>query len=82
LRTRPANVLVGRAPEHWLRYRRLRRAGARVGFAAYLQIVLVCDGLGDLARRLLLRHRWRRRQRSVMDHYTRSLYRDPAGGAS
>jgi hypothetical protein len=79
LRTRPANPLVGRVPEHWLRYRRLRRAGARVGFAAYLQVVLVCDGLGDLARRALLRHRWRRRERRVLARYARGLYRDPTG---
>ena len=63
LRTRAASPLFGRLREHWLRYRRLRRAptglGA-IGFVAYLQVVLDCDGLGALVRRGILRGRWRR----------------------
>jgi hypothetical protein len=64
LRTRPASPVLGRLPEHWLRYRRLRRAdsdAATVGFVGYLQVVLDCDGPGALVRRALFRHRWRRR---------------------
>ncbi len=78
LRTRPGHPLLGRVPEHWLRYRRLRRRGARVGFAAYLQVVLVCDGLWGLARRALLRHRWRRREQEAVARYAEGLHRDPA----
>jgi hypothetical protein len=63
LRTRRAGRVFGRVREHWLRYRRLRRAGtgsSAIGFAAYLQVVLDCSGRGALLRRALLRHRWRR----------------------
>ena len=63
LRTRPASRALGRLPEHWLRYRRLRGApeGLRpITFVGYLQVILDCDGIGALARRAVFRHRWRR----------------------
>ena len=63
LRTRPASRVLGRLPEHWLRYRRLRRAPGGLGaitFVGYLQVVLDCDGIGALVRRAVFRHRWRR----------------------
>jgi hypothetical protein len=63
LRTRPASRVLGRLREHWLRYRRLRRAPEGLGaisFVGYLQVVLDCEGVGALARRAVFRHRWRR----------------------
>ncbi|HXJ83058.1 MAG TPA: nucleotidyltransferase family protein [Candidatus Methylomirabilis sp.] len=71
------SVLLGRICEHWLRYRR-RPWGAdeqRVGFARYLEVVLGTDGLWDLGRRALLRHRWRRHARRVSQQYARALNR-------
>ena len=64
MRTRAANRVLGRLPEHWLRYRRLRRAPGELGgipFIGYLQVALECDGVGTLMRRAFFRHRWRRR---------------------
>ena len=63
-RTRPASPVLGRVPEHWLRYRRLRRTSDErdaIGFIGYLQVVLDCDGPGALARRAFSRRRWQRR---------------------
>jgi hypothetical protein len=74
--TRPAGRLLGRLPEHWLRYRRLRRgapAEHRIGFVAYLEVTFGCEGLRALARRALWRHRWRRRARSRVSRYDRQL---------
>ena len=68
LRNRPASPTLGRLREHWLRYRRVRRTSQEpdpIGFVGYLQVVLDCDGVGALARRALLRHRWRRQGRPV-----------------
>jgi hypothetical protein len=63
LRTRPASRVFGRLREHWLRHRRLRRGGrgsSAIGFLAYLQVALDCDGHRALVRRAVFRHRWRR----------------------
>jgi hypothetical protein len=63
LRTRPASRGLGRLREHWLRYRRLRKAPGGldgITFVGYLQVALDCDGAGALVRRALFRHRWRR----------------------
>lgn len=62
-RTRPASGVFGRLREHWLRYRRLRRApgGLRgISFVTYLQVVLDCDGTGALIVRAIFRRHWRR----------------------
>jgi hypothetical protein len=69
--------LLGRLPEHWLRYRRRpwAEAEARVGFVRYLEVVLGSDGLWDLGRRALLRHRWRRHARRVSHHYAQEMNR-------
>lgn len=78
LRTRPASPILGRLREHWLRYRRLRRASSAldaIGFARYLQIALESDGLGALARRALLRHRWRESAEREMRARERALDR-------
>jgi hypothetical protein len=77
LRLRAPSPLLGRLPEHWLRYRRRRwgRNEDRVGFVRYLEVVLGSDGLWDLGRRALLRHRWRRHARRVSDQYAREVNR-------
>ena len=78
LRTRPASRVLGRLQEHWLRYRRLRRAPGGLGaisFVGYLQVVLDCDGVGALARRAVFRHRWRR----WAEHDARSRERELDG---
>jgi hypothetical protein len=79
-RTRPAGRLLGRLPEHWLRYRRLRRQWRTdeppLGFVDYLQVTFGCSGLWNLARRGLGRHRWRRDAAAALDDYERQL----AGG--
>ena len=78
LQTRPASWLLGRLPEHWLRYRRLQdgwKERSPIGFARYLQVVLGCDGRWDLFRRTLLRHRWRRQSQRLMSEYERRLNR-------
>jgi hypothetical protein len=77
LRLRPPRPFVGRLPEHWLRYRRRRwgRGENRVGFVRYLEVVLGSDGLWDLGRRALLRHRWRRHAQAVSQHYAREMNR-------
>jgi hypothetical protein len=80
LRTRPASRALGRLPEHWLRYRRLRRApeGLRpITFVGYLQVILDCDGIGALARRAVFRHRWRR----SAEHDARSRERGLSGAS-
>jgi len=62
MRTRPSSPVLGRLPEHWLRYRRLRRARGsadRITFVAYLEIALGCQGVGALVHRAVFRHRWR-----------------------
>ena len=77
LRTRPATRLFGRFPEHWLRYRSLRRgweAERRIGFVRYLEIVLGCDGAWTLAHRALFRERWRRQSRDLMEEYARQFH--------
>jgi len=78
LRTRPAGRVLGRVPEHWLRYRRLRadRKGEEtIGFIGYLQVVLGCQGVGQLARRALFRHRYRQHARLTTRRYERELKR-------
>lgn len=75
-RTRPAGRLFGRLPEHWLRYRRLRRGlrgQSAIGFIDYLEVTFGCHGLRDLARRGLLRHRWRRGSETAVHEYERQL---------
>ncbi len=78
LRTRPAGRVLGRVPEHWLRYRRLRadREGEKtISFIGYLQVVLGCEGVGELARRALFRHRYRQHAQLTTQHYERELTR-------
>jgi hypothetical protein len=77
LRARAPSPFLGRLPEHWLRYRRRQWGGeeTRVGFVRYLEVVLGRDGLWDLGRRALLRHRWRRHARRVSHQYTREVNR-------
>ena len=78
LRTRPAGRVLGRVPEHWLRYRRLRadRKGEEtIGFIGYLQLVLGCQGVGQLAGRALFRHRYRRHAQLTTQQYERELKR-------
>jgi hypothetical protein len=78
LRTRPASPVLGRLREHWLRYRRLRRHHADsgvIGFAQYLEVALDCDGIAALARRAVLRHRWRRRAEREIRHRAQVLNR-------
>jgi hypothetical protein len=76
-RTRPAGRFVGRLPEHWLRYRRLRgrrRTGEpSIGFVDYLEVTFGCAGLWSLARRGLGRRRWRREAAAALDDYERDL---------
>jgi hypothetical protein len=78
LRTRPARRLLGRVPEHWLRYQRVRadrRPARTIGFVGYLQIVLECEGLGALARRALFRRRHRQQAELTTQRYERELSR-------
>jgi hypothetical protein len=74
--TRPASRLLGRLPEHWLRYRRFRRGASGeppISFVDYLEITFGCEGVRALSRRALLRHRWRRRSRLMVERYDRQL---------
>jgi hypothetical protein len=75
-RTRPPGRLLGRLPEHWMRYRHLRQAdaeGGSIGFLEYLEVTFGCEGLRDLARRALLRHRWRRQAQAGVTQYEHAL---------
>jgi hypothetical protein len=76
-RTRPAGRFVGRLPEHWLRYRRLRRrrrtGEPSIGFVDYLEVTFGCSGLWSLAHRGLGRRRWRREAAAALDDYERDL---------
>jgi hypothetical protein len=76
-RTRPAGRLLGRLPEHWLRYRGLRTLRQRgeppIGFVGYLEVAFGCPGPWSLALRGLGRRRWRREAASALDHYERDL---------
>jgi hypothetical protein len=75
-RTRPAGRLLGRLGEHWLRYRRLRRAHPEknpIGFVDYLEVAFGCEGLRDLSRRALWRHRWRRQSQAAVTEYEQQL---------